>query len=119
MPLVRYLAKMGGNVKVRADDGMNSIHVACQNGNLEMIKFLHEEYGVNLNEKDFNGATPLHYACINGNPNLVAYLLSTGAVISIDKFGNSPLHDCSVGGHIEVIAKKIVSYFIFENYFVY
>ena len=114
MPLVRCLAKMGGNVKVRADDGMNSVHVSCQNGNLEMIEFLHEDYGVNLNEKDFNGATPLHYACINGNPNLVAYLLSNGAVISVDKFGNSPLHDCSVGGHIEVLVEH-KSYFVFKN----
>jgi hypothetical protein len=38
---------------------------------------------------------------MNGNKTLVAYLLSNGARISIDKFGNSPLHDCSIGGFIE------------------
>jgi hypothetical protein len=38
---------------------------------------------------------------MNGNKALVAYLLSNGARISIDKFGNSPLHDCSIGGFIE------------------
>ena len=64
----------------------------------------HDEYGVNLNEKDFNAASPLHYACIHGNPSLVAYLLSEGAKITVDKFGNTPLHDCSVGGHLEVNA---------------
>ena len=38
---------------------------------------------------------------MNGNKTLVAYLLSNGARIWIDKFGNSPLHDCSIGGFIE------------------
>ena len=47
-----------------------------------------DEYNANINEKDFNGATPLHYACTNGNSALVAYLLSNGASILIDKFGN-------------------------------
>ena len=62
-----------------------------------------------MNEKDFNGATPLHYACTNGNSNLVAYLLSNGAAVSVDKFGNSPLHDCSVGGHI-ACARFLISH---------
>lgn len=38
---------------------------------------------------------------MNGNSKLVAYLLNHGARILIDKFGNSPLHDSAVGGHIE------------------
>ena len=32
---------------------------------------------------------------------LVAYLLRNGANIKVDKFGNTPLHDAAVGGHIE------------------
>ena len=38
--LLKYLAKYGGNVNIKAEDGMNAIHVACQNGNLDMVQFL-------------------------------------------------------------------------------
>lgn len=48
-------------------------------------------------------------ACINGNPALVAYLLSNGARITIDKFGNTPLHDTAVGGYIECARLLIAS----------
>ena len=48
LPLVRYLAMKGANVKVRAEDGMNAVHVACQNGNLEMIQFLVHIFNFNL-----------------------------------------------------------------------
>lgn len=37
---MKYLAKNGGNVNIKAEDGMNGIHVACQNGNLDMVQFL-------------------------------------------------------------------------------
>lgn len=38
--MVRYLVRMGANIFLRADDGMNVVHVACQNGNLDMVDFL-------------------------------------------------------------------------------
>ncbi len=129
--LVKYLVNHGANLNFKADDGMSAIHVACQNGSLDMIRLLFENYNVNLNARDFNGATPLHYgkkyhhqftfvvlmliflflkkACSSGDSNLVAYLLSNGARITLDKYGNSPLHDCAIGGHLEC-ARYLISY---------
>ncbi|CAF0720907.1 unnamed protein product [Brachionus calyciflorus] len=101
IPIVKYLIKSGANINIRAEDGMNSIHVACQTGDLDMVRMLIEEYYANINEKDFNGATPLHYACVNGNSKLVAYLLNNKAEIRLDKYGNTPLHDTALGGHLE------------------
>ena len=84
---MKYLANLGGSVFIKAADGMSPIHVACQNGNLDIVQYLVENFKVNINEKDFNGATPLHFASINGNSDLVAFLLSHGAKILVDKFG--------------------------------
>jgi hypothetical protein len=39
-PLVKYLIKLGANINLRANDGMNVIHVCCQNGNLDMVELL-------------------------------------------------------------------------------
>jgi ankyrin repeat protein len=38
--MVKYLTKFGANLNIRAEDGMNAIHVACQNGSLEMVQIL-------------------------------------------------------------------------------
>ena len=99
--LTKFLLYHGANFYIKASDGMCTVHVACQNGNLEMIKILYERYNINLNIKDYNGATTLHYASNFGDCKLVAYLLSNGAQIVQDKFGNTPLHDAAIGGNIE------------------
>ena len=36
----KCLMKHGANLSLRAEDGMNAIHVACQNGNLELVQLL-------------------------------------------------------------------------------
>ncbi len=38
--MVKYLTKYGANLNIRAEDGMNAVHVACQNGSLEMVQYL-------------------------------------------------------------------------------
>jgi ankyrin repeat protein len=38
--MVKYLTKYGANLNIRAEDGMNAVHVACQNGSLEMVQSL-------------------------------------------------------------------------------
>jgi ankyrin repeat protein len=51
----------------------------------------------------------LKKASNNGNPLLVAYLLSNGAQISVDKYGNTPLHDAAISGNIECVRYLIGS----------
>ena len=44
MILVKYLIKHGADTSMKAEDGMSAIHVACQNGSLDMIKLLVSSY---------------------------------------------------------------------------
>ena len=46
--LLKYLIKHGANINLRAEDGMNAIHVACQNGNLEMVQLLVNKLGMTI-----------------------------------------------------------------------
>jgi ankyrin repeat protein len=46
------------------------------------VKFLIEEVGANVNERDHNGFTPLHHAAARGDNALIDYLMSKGADIS-------------------------------------
>ena len=86
---------------------MSLVHVACQNGCLDVLKWLVwkltffkkkkkklnffelkvESQTFDIDEKDASGATGLHYCCSNGHPSLVFYLLSRNARIQVDNFG--------------------------------
>jgi hypothetical protein len=48
-------------------------------GWLPATKYLVEELGANVNERDPNGYTPLHHAAARGDNELILYLVSKGA----------------------------------------
>ena len=51
------------------------LHIACRDGNLEIVKFL-VNAGADTNRGDGNNSrTPLHYACMKGDQKLVEYLI--------------------------------------------
>ncbi|CAD5116189.1 DgyrCDS5105 [Dimorphilus gyrociliatus] len=52
--------------------------VACQNGDLDMARWLIEK-GANVNAFDNFKWTPLHFACHSGKKDLVEFLLDNGA----------------------------------------
>ena len=69
------------------------IHKAASRGDVETIRYLHEEFGLDLNLKDAIGFTPLHDAVINGKIAVVRYLIENGAAINPKSGTNStPLH---------------------------
>ena len=50
------------NKSDKAGFGMKPVHYACINGNLEMLKMLIEEFGIDINSMDNNETTILMYA---------------------------------------------------------
>ena len=60
---------------------MTPIYVACQNGHIEVVKYL-VEHGANINKgNNNNNATPLDIACEKGHEKVVKYLVEHGAYI--------------------------------------
>ena len=41
--------------------GQSAAHVAARRGEVEVLRYLHEELHMNLNEEDFEGLTPLQH----------------------------------------------------------
>nr|XP_039253299.1 transient receptor potential cation channel subfamily A member 1 homolog [Styela clava] len=121
------------NIKVRANDHCNIIHVCAERNNLEVLKKLREknillESMVNIPDLDRN--TPLHIAAKNGyleftekqrKPNSIRLLCSkwsekgaeilidSGAPVNMLKFNNyansgmAPLHWACKGGHVDMV----------------
>ena len=73
---------------------MNSV----PNNFLNVVKYLVEEHGADVNLPDGWGYTPLHYASVRGGNDLIEYLVSQGAdVKAVSRLGQSTA-DLARGG---------------------
>ena len=78
---------------------------ASQNGHLDTLKYLIEEFNCEIDNIYFSHKTLLHYACENGYLDIVKYLIEEcHANIKVgDKCGNTPLHLATQFGHFSII----------------
>ncbi|PRD32516.1 UNVERIFIED_CONTAM: Ankyrin repeat and protein kinase domain-containing protein 1, partial [Trichonephila clavipes] len=67
--LLRLLLNSGGNVDAQNDEGLTPLHIACVNGDLEILKFR-----ANANITDNQDRTPLHIAAEKGFSAIVEML---------------------------------------------
>ena len=83
------------------------LHQAChKNGNLEMVKYLVEKQGCDINMKDVDGNTPLNLAACTGNLDILIYLIEEKKCRPgcPGRWGRSPLHNaCQKNGNLEMV----------------
>ena len=87
-----------------SENGNTPLHSACQNGHLEVAKYLITEHKCNPEHGNINGYTPLHSAACNGHLAVVKYLISKldcNPKISTDD-GHTALHYSCLNGHLDV-----------------
>ncbi|MBU1101462.1 MAG: ankyrin repeat domain-containing protein [Bacteroidetes bacterium] len=73
------------------DGNRTAFHIACDAGNLDIVKFLVEN-NADIQAKDVDGDTPLHWAAFRGRDEIAAYLLEIGAEINaVNLSQNTPL----------------------------
>ncbi len=56
-----------------------------------------------MNSYDTDFRTPLHLAAASGHAGIVEYLISKGALMSQDTFGNIPIHDALRNQNREIV----------------
>lgn len=74
--LTKFLISSGVNPKIRFGAGATALHVA---DDLELVKYLVEEHGLDVNAKNDYGYTPLHLA---HSLEFAKYLVSKGADVN-------------------------------------
>ena len=73
---VRQFLQEGADVNQSWPDGVTGIHVAAQNGFLELGEIL-LKYTANIRHTDNSGFNSLLYACLANQPDFIRYLLET------------------------------------------
>jgi ankyrin repeat protein len=109
---VESLTKAGSNVNKKPlkgpYKGKTSLHVAAENGDSEMVKFLLSN-GANLHVKTDYGATPLYMAAKNGAPEAVEILIEAGADVNLKTENTISLQVAAYEGNLATV-KKLVNY---------
>ncbi len=102
------LAVPGIHVDARDSEHRNAVHVACEEGQLELVRLL-VAHGANLNSH-CRTSTPLIAACLGSNPELLDYVLKKTPRQLIDfkaPGGNTALANAVACGNLTAAGKLI------------
>ena len=62
LPTVRTLVSSGASLNLRNKDGWTPLHVACRQGNVDIVRYLLDTEPQCWETSSNNGRTPLHTA---------------------------------------------------------
>jgi len=81
LDIFMYLLEQGADIATVDIDGSNLLINAGGNGNMDIIRFLVEDKGFDVNFVDNNGFTPFHAGAGSGSVELLKYFIAEGANI--------------------------------------
>ena len=86
--------------------GSYPLHMVCCDGDLQKVRSLVEQNGIEVDARDNYGRTPIHWASEEGHLEVLQYLVQQGADVRIpDGMARTPLHWACYRGH-----QKCVTY---------
>ncbi|XP_067668390.1 putative ankyrin repeat protein RF_0381 [Haliotis asinina] len=102
--VVEFLVKKGADVTQVDDIGENTLHWACEGGDLETVKLLLSLNIVDINSHGWRSRTPVMVAARYGSAQVVELLVTKGADVSlVDGVKDNILHYACRGGDIETV----------------
>ncbi|XP_028404975.1 uncharacterized protein LOC114527500 isoform X2 [Dendronephthya gigantea] len=78
---IKHMVNNGVNVSYQDVDGKTALHVSCKSGQLDVVKFLINQPGINVNATDRKNNTPLTEAVVNMHNDVAEYLQLHGGEI--------------------------------------
>ena len=100
---LRLLVQYGADSNIKDCSGATALFFALELNNSEIVHFLVEEAGADVNAYNYKVQTPLHIASYYGNMDLVEYLVEKGAEIdAADEDSMTPLLFASQNKNLDV-----------------
>ena len=95
----------GANVMARGAYDRTVLHAACQNGEVDVVRYLLALGVLDVDAEDDHGERPLDDACDNGHVEVVKVLVEDGGadvdVEGKNKYG--PIYSACYGGSVEIL----------------
>ena len=109
--LVKYLISRECDVYDKDSSGRTVLHNACQEGKLELVQYLVDNYPDMLTIRDKTGQSPFLLTGFSGSVELVKYLISRGCdVYDKDSSGRIVLHHACNKGKLELVQYLVGNY---------
>ena len=103
-PLLVSLHSWSADLEQRNWRGEHLVHIAVNTRNMELLAYLVEQKGAEVNVTRHHGKTPLHDAVNRRQADFTAFLIEHGAdVDAVDEWGWSPLHLASARGDADSV----------------
>ena len=116
LEIFKKLIKLGAESKVGNVGGLNALHLAAQGNHPNLIVYLIEKCGFNINSRDNNGRSALHWGINMNSKQAVEYLVYYNIDINIkDNDGITALDIANDKGNLYFINKFNDDYNIFIN----
>ena len=101
--VVKSLIERGADPSLMDKKGWNSLHVAANGGDADIIDLIHTQVP-NIESKTGDGCTPLMIAAFNSKLHAVKWFLEKGATVTReDNSGANALHFAAEGGDTDII----------------
>ena len=109
--LVTYFTDMQTCIHRKDNSGLNCLHIAAQNGHLELCKNLLDKDSFDIDLLDYDGWTALHHSARSGSYKLVKYFVNMGSDIKCkNNLGWNSLHIAARYGHLNLCKKLLNKY---------
>lgn len=92
----------GTSIETIIDEKKTLLTIACENGNLKMVKFL-LNHGANIEHEASFDEKPLYFAAKSNHFDVVKYLVAKNASINPGFFKRSPVDAASSNGNYEMV----------------
>ena len=111
LKLLEYLIENGSDLFSKTKDGRSCLHLAAQNGHLEICEALLQKYNFDIHATEDFSWTALHGAAWIGDLELLEYLIENGSdIFSETKDGRSCLHLAAERGHFKICKALLQKY---------
>ncbi|XP_071104740.1 ankyrin-3-like [Haliotis cracherodii] len=102
--IIELLVKKGSDLSLFDEDDNTILHLACKEGNVEIVKHILSQKIIDIESRGENENTPLMFAVQFGNMEVFSFLMKKGANISnLDEDGGNILHFSCRRGNIEIL----------------
>ena len=109
-----FINEFNCSADIKGTDGCSLLHLACQQGHLELIEHLVTNYKLDsmIQESDNDGNIPLHYAALGGNSEVATLLISKyhSPVNHQNNKTETPLHLACIKGHLTFFQTLVEEY---------